>query len=187
MNIEHLDLGGGLGVNYHDETPPLPEALATAVKQKLAGRELKIILEPGRAIAANAGILVTKVEYLKDNNKKHFAIVDAAMNDLIRPALYQAWQTIIPVSAQSTSPEQDYDIVGPVCESGDFLAKSRRLSLAEGDLLAVRGAGAYGFSMSSNYNSRPRPPEILVDGKQCHLIREREHIGDLYKLEHIIP
>jgi len=185
--IEHIDLGGGLGVTYHTEKPPQPIDYAAAVKQKLRERTVKIILEPGRAIAANAGVLVTKVLYLKDNVAKHFAIVDAAMNDLLRPALYQAWQTVIPLQENQDGISGHYDIVGPVCETGDFLAKDRELTLKPGALLAVRTAGAYGFVMSSNYNSRPRVPEVMVDGDQYHIVRQRESIAALFALESMLP
>lgn len=186
IHIEHLDLGGGLGIRYRDETPPLPDAYAHALRQRLGDTELTILLEPGRAIAGNAGILLTRVEYLKHTEHKDFAIVDAAMNDLMRPALYDAWQEIIPVVPR-TGESRRYDVVGPVCETGDFLGKDRELCLAPGDLLAVRSAGAYGFSMSSNYNSRPRAAEIMVDGKQVHVIRERETVADLFADEHVLP
>lgn len=186
IEIKHLDIGGGLGVRYKDETPPLPSDYTKSLfaDDKLKGYE--IIIEPGRAIAANAGILVTEVEYLKHNEGKNFAIVDAAMNDLIRPALYQAWQAIIPVNKQTTADIQSYDIVGPICETGDFLGKERELSIQAGDLLAVRSSGAYGFTMSSNYNSRPRVAELLVDGNDVHVIRQRETIDDLMMGESII-
>lgn len=187
IKLEHLDLGGGLGVCYHDETPPHPSEQAKAIKEKLAGRDIKIILEPGRAIAANAGILLTRVDYLKDNLGKAFAIVDAGMNDCIRPALYQAWQNIIPVVPREDGLEAYYDIVGPVCETGDFLGKNRDLNLLPGDLLAVRGAGAYGFVMSSNYNTRPRAAEVMVDGDQVHCVRRRETIAELYAHEQCLP
>ncbi|MBS0358153.1 MAG: diaminopimelate decarboxylase [Proteobacteria bacterium] len=187
IHIEHLDLGGGLGVRYKNENPPHPTEYAKKIVEKLNGQSIKIILEPGRAIAANAGILLTQVEYLKQNQGKHFAIVDAGMNDLLRPALYQAWHDIIPVIEKPTQETELYDIVGPVCETGDFLGKSLPLALSAGDLLAVRGAGAYGFVMSSNYNSRPRPPEIMVDNDQCYLIRPRETIKDLFSGETLIP
>lgn len=186
IHIEHIDLGGGLGVRYHDETPPEPKEYATAINKIIKDRNLKVIIEPGRAIAANAGILVTKVEYLKHSAHKNFAIVDAAMNDFIRPSLYEAWHTIIPVKQNSNATTQTYDIVGPVCETGDFLGKNRQLNIDEGDLLAIRTAGAYGFCMSSNYNSRPRAAEILVDGKNFHLIRARETIQELYANERLI-
>ncbi|MEN8221440.1 MAG: diaminopimelate decarboxylase, partial [Pseudomonadota bacterium] len=165
IHLQHIDIGGGLGVRYDDETPPEPEAYVQALNQVLDNTPLEIILEPGRAIAANAGILLTQVEYLKNTANKHFAIVDAAMNDLLRPALYNAWQEILPVQPRQDEAVQDYDIVGPVCETGDFLGKNRALALREGDLLAVRTSGAYGFTMSSNYNSRPRAAELMVDGE----------------------
>lgn len=184
--IKHLNLGGGLGVNYRDETPPHPSEYAQALYDRLADRQFKIIIEPGRAIAANAGILLTQVILLKKNNENHFAIVDAAMNDLLRPALYQSWQTIIPVEKPANITKQTYHIVGPICETGDFIGKSRELSLQTNDLLAIRTTGAYGFVMSSNYNSRPRVAEILVDQDQAYLIRKRETISDLYAGE-IIP
>lgn len=187
LSLRHLDLGGGLGVCYSDETPPHPSEQAKAVKQRLAGRDVTVILEPGRAIAANAGILLTNVVYLKQNEQRSFAIVDAAMNDLLRPALYQAWQAIIPVEQRSDVDEVIYDIVGPVCETGDFLGKARPLAIAPGDTLAVRTAGAYGFCMSSQYNTRPRSAEILVDGKDIHVIRDRETISELYAKEHLLP
>ena len=186
INIHHLDLGGGLGIQYRDETPPLPAEYAKALSEKLAGRNLQILIEPGRAIAGNAGILVTQVEFLKNNGEKHFAIVDAAMNDLMRPALYSAWQDIIPVNKKDGRSEC-YDIVGPICETGDFLGKDRELILEAGDLLAVRSSGAYGFTMSSNYNTRPRVAEIMVDGDKVHVVRERETIESLYANEKILP
>lgn len=187
IHIDHVDLGGGLGVRYKDETPPHPREHAAALVEKLKDRDLTIILEPGRAIAANAGVLLTKVEYLKSNQDKHFAIVDAAMNDLLRPALYQAWQDIIPVDKSSNKAAVEYDIVGPICETGDFLGKARSLSIDVGDLLVVRTAGAYGFCMSSNYNSRPRAAEVMVDGDKAHLIRKRETLEDLYAHEQLMP
>ncbi len=186
IHIHHLDLGGGLGIQYRDETPPLPSEYAKALSEKLAGRDLQILIEPGRAIAGNAGILITQVEFLKNNDEKHFAIVDAAMNDLMRPALYSAWQEIIPVELKEGQ-TQCYDIVGPICETGDFLGKDRELALKPGDLLAIRSSGAYGFTMSSNYNSRPRVAEIMVDGKEMHVVRERETIESLYANEKILP
>lgn len=185
--ISHLDVGGGLGVPYNDETPPHPNEYAAAMAAKMHGREhLKLILEPGRAIAANAGILVTEVEFLKQGEEKNFAIVDAAMNDLIRPALYSAWQAIIPVQPRLDIAAQKYDVVGPVCETGDFLGKDRDLAIVPGDYLAVRSAGAYGFVMASNYNSRCRPPEIMVDQTKTIVVREREKLKDLWKGEHKI-
>lgn len=181
--IHHLDLGGGLGIRYRDECPPEPAEYAAALSERLRGTDYEILMEPGRAIVGNAGVLLTRVEYLKSNRIKHFAIVDAAMNDLIRPALYEAWQAILPVQPSDSHPTRCYDIVGPVCETGDFLGKDRELAIAEGDLLAVRSAGAYGFSMASNYNSRPRPAEVMVDGDQARLIRKREDLADLYRGE----
>jgi diaminopimelate decarboxylase len=185
--IDHLDLGGGLGVRYRDENPPTPAEYAEAVSKRLQGRSFEIFVEPGRAIAANAGVLLTRVEYLKPTEAKDFAIVDAAMNDLLRPALYGSWQEIVPVSLDKGGREGTYDLVGPVCETGDFLGKERRMHLSPGDLLAVRSAGAYGFTMASNYNSRPRPAEVMVDGDQAHLVRERERLEDLWHGEHLIP
>lgn len=187
INIHHLDLGGGLGIQYSDENPPLPAEYAKALSDKLQGRDLQILIEPGRAIAGNAGILVTQVEFLKNNDEKHFAIVDAAMNDLMRPALYSAWQEIVPVSPKKEGQSQCYDIVGPICETGDFLGKDRELIIEAGDLLAVRSSGAYGFTMSSNYNSRPRVAEIMVDGDKVHVVRNRETIESLYANEHVLP
>ncbi len=186
IELAHLDLGGGLGIQYRDETPPLPADYMTEVLAQLEDRTLKILIEPGRAITGNAGILLTKVEYLKHTEHKDFAIVDAAMNDLIRPTLYQAWQEIVPV-APHEGERRHYDLVGPICETGDFLGKDRPLALAEGDLLAVRSSGAYGFSMSSNYNSRPRAAEIMVDGEQIHVIRKRESIASLFERERMLP
>ena len=187
IELKHLDLGGGLGIRYADETPPLPNELATALNQRLNDLPYEIILEPGRAIVGNAGVLLTRVEHLKHNQQKHFAIVDAAMNDLLRPALYSAWQDITPVSLSGKGESLEYDIVGPVCETGDFLGKRRYLALSEGELLAVRSAGAYGFVMSSNYNTRPRAAEVMVDGGDMHLVRERETIDDLLKGESVLP
>ncbi|MDH5776590.1 MAG: diaminopimelate decarboxylase [Gammaproteobacteria bacterium] len=186
INIEHLDLGGGLGIRYNDETPPLPDEYSKAINERLGDRNLEILIEPGRAIAGNAGILVTRVEYLKHTEHKNFAIIDAAMNDLIRPTLYSAWQAIIPVEVRSGE-ATSYDIVGPVCETGDFLGKDRELNLQQGDLLAVRSSGAYGFVMSSNYNTRPRAAEIMVDGDQVHVVRQRESIAELYSHEQCLP
>jgi diaminopimelate decarboxylase len=185
--IKHLDLGGGLGIRYADEQPPQPAEYAAALYQRLEDRDLEIYLEPGRAIAGNAGLLLTTVEFLKPTEEKNFAIIDAAMNDLLRPALYQAWQEIIPVIANKTGETACYDLVGPVCETGDFIGKGRQLSLSEGDLLAVRSSGAYGFTMSSNYNSRPRVAEVIVDGDQFHLVRQRESLEDLYRGESLLP
>ncbi|WP_455232678.1 diaminopimelate decarboxylase [Geopseudomonas aromaticivorans] len=186
IHIKHLDLGGGLGVRYRDEEPPLAGAYIAAVRERLAGRELALVFEPGRSIVANAGVLLTRVEYLKHTEHKDFAVIDAAMNDLIRPALYQAWMDIVPVQPR-TGEARRYDLVGPICETGDFLGKDRELVLAEGDLLAVRSAGAYGFVMSSNYNTRGRAAEVLVDGEQVHLVRRRESIEELYAGESLLP
>ncbi|MDH5650352.1 MAG: diaminopimelate decarboxylase [Gammaproteobacteria bacterium] len=187
ITIEHLDLGGGLGIRYNEETPPLPAEYSQAVIERLGDRQLKLLIEPGRAIVGNAGILVTRVEYLKHTDHKNFAIIDAAMNDLIRPTLYGAWQAIIPVEKRNAGTAQQYDIVGPVCETGDFLGKERQLNLQPGDLLAVRSAGAYGFGMSSNYNTRPRVAELMVDGDKVHVVRERETIVDLFRDEKVLP
>ncbi len=185
--LQHIDLGGGLGITYKDETPPLPGDYASPLLDRLAGRDLKVLIEPGRAIVGNAGILLTKVEYLKHHEEKNFAIIDAAMNDLMRPALYQAWQAIIPVLPREDATAHRYDVVGPVCETGDFLGKDRELAIKEGDLLAVRSSGAYGFTMSSNYNSRPRAVELIVDDNQVYVARERETIEQLYQGEHLLP
>lgn len=186
VEIHHLDIGGGLGIQYRDETPPSPAEYAKALSKKLEGRNLQILVEPGRAIAGNAGILVTQVEFIKSNDEKHFAIVDAAMNDLMRPALYSAWQDIVPVNKKEGA-SLCYDIVGPICETGDFLGKDRDLVLEAGDLLAVKSSGAYGFTMSSNYNTRPRVAEIMVDGDKVHVVRERETVESLYANEKILP
>mgnify|MGYP000008479359 CR=1 FL=1 len=187
IHLSHLDVGGGLGVCYDQETPPHPKEYAKAIAEKMVGRDLTLIYEPGRAIMANAGILVTEVELLKHNQGRDFAIVDGAMNDLIRPSLYQAWQNIIPVVERTDLPTKTYDVVGPVCETGDFLGKERQLAITAGDLLAVRSAGAYGFTMSSNYNSRPRAAEVMVDGEHHHLVRERETIQSLWQGETLLP
>lgn len=185
--LQHLDLGGGLGIRYADELPPLPGALAKAINMRLGNYAYKILLEPGRAIVGNAGILLTRVEHNKMSAHKNFAIVDAAMNDLIRPALYGAWQAVVPVIEHTDAESRLYDIVGPVCETGDFIAKDRQLKLKAGDLLAVRSAGAYGFSMSSNYNTRPRVAELMVDGDAVHLVRQRETLDDLMRGESLLP
>lgn len=187
IKLHHLDLGGGLGICYKDEQPPEPAEYIQAVLARLGKTDFEILMEPGRAIVGNAGILVTQVEYLKPTANKNFAIVDAAMNDLVRPSLYSAWQNIIPVNLQSSAEETIWDIVGPVCETGDFLGKGRPLKIAQGDLLAIRSSGAYGFTMSSNYNSRPRLAELIVDGDNLHLIRERETIAQLWAGEHLLP
>ena len=186
ITLKHLDLGGGLGVTYTDETPPHPSDYATALLNKLKDYEdLEIILEPGRAIAANAGILVAKVQYLKSNESRNFAITDTGMNDMIRPALYEAYMNIIEIDRTLEREKAIYDVVGPVCETSDFLGKQRELAIAEGDYIAQRSAGAYGASMSSNYNSRPRTAEVLVDGDKAHLIRRRESLSELWALESI--
>ena len=186
ITLKHLDLGGGLGVTYTDETPPHPSDYATALLNKLKDYEdLEIILEPGRAIAANAGILVAKVQYLKSNESRNFAITDTGMNDMIRPALYEAYMNIIEIDRTLERERAIYDVVGPVCETSDFLGKQRELAIAEGDYIAQRSAGAYGASMSSNYNSRPRTAEVLVDGDKAHLIRRRENLSELWALESI--
>ncbi len=186
IKLGHFDMGGGLGVSYGDESPPLPSELIAAVKSRFAGRGLTLLVEPGRSIAANAGIFVTRVEYLKHTEHKNFAIVDGAMNDLLRPALYSAWQEIIPVDKRNGD-TLTYDIVGPICESADFLGKDRDLVVGTKDLLAVRSAGAYGFVMSSNYNTRPRAAEIMVDGCRAYVVRRREVLDDLLKLESCLP
>jgi len=185
--IRHLDMGGGLGVTYDQEQPPQPSDYVTALSERLGDRQLELIMEPGRSIAANAGILLTRVEFLKCTEHRNFAIIDAAMNDLIRPALYSAWQSIIPARPRSNVDEKQWDLVGPVCETGDFLGKDRPLRLQAGDLLAVRSAGAYGFVMSSNYNTRNRPPELMVDGDQVHVVRRRETLDEQLEPESCLP
>jgi diaminopimelate decarboxylase len=191
IEIEHLDLGGGLGVPYRDENPPQPFDYVAALLERLVRWEgsegLTLLFEPGRSIAANAGVLLTRVEFLKPGETKNFAIVDAGMNDLIRPSLYQAWQAILPVDARPARDTAIFDVVGPVCETGDFLGKERELAIAPGDLLAVRSAGAYGFAMASNYNSRPRPAEVMVDGETSHLVRRRERLEELWAGESLLP
>jgi diaminopimelate decarboxylase len=189
ISIAHFDIGGGLGVCYRDETPPAPAEFIAAVLEKLAGRPLRLLLEPGRSICANAGLFVTRVEYLKHTSHKNFAIVDGAMNDLLRPALYSAWQDIVPVQCHTEEMAETrvYDVVGPVCESADFLGKERTLTLIPGDLLAVRSAGAYGFVMSSNYNTRNRAAEIMVDGDKTTVVRKRETLADQLSLESVLP
>ncbi|SCZ70275.1 MULTISPECIES: diaminopimelate decarboxylase [unclassified Pseudomonas] len=184
--LRHIDLGGGLGVRYRDEEPPLAADYVKAMRERLDGRDLALVFEPGRFIVANAGVLLTRVEYLKHTEHKDFAIVDGAMNDLIRPALYQAWMDVSAVRPRDTEP-RTYDIVGPICETGDFLAKERTLALAEGDLLAVHSAGAYGFVMSSNYNTRGRAAEVLVDGDQAVEVRRRETVAELFAGESLLP
>ncbi|GLH51461.1 diaminopimelate decarboxylase [Pseudomonas lactis] len=184
--LHHIDLGGGVGVRYRDEEPPLIADYIQAVRERIEGRDLTLMFEPGRYIVANAGVLLTQVEYLKHTEHKDFAIVDAAMNDLIRPALYQAWMDVTAVTPRA-SEARAYDIVGPICETGDFLAKDRELALEEGDLLAVHSAGAYGFVMSSNYNTRGRTAEVLVDGDQAFEVRRRETVAELYAGESLLP
>jgi diaminopimelate decarboxylase len=186
IHLHHLDLGGGLGVRYRDEEPPLASDYIKAVRERLDGRDLALVFEPGRFIVANAGVLLTQIEYLKHTEHKDFAIVDAAMNDLIRPALYQAWMDVSAVRPRDGQP-RTYDIVGPICETGDFLAKERQLVLAEGDLLAVHSAGAYGFVMSSNYNTRGRAAEVLVDGTEAFEVRRRETVAELFAGESLLP
>jgi len=186
IHIRHLDLGGGLGVQYRDEQPPLAGDYIQAVRERLGDRKLALVFEPGRSIVANAGVLLTRVEYLKHTEHKDFAIVDAAMNDLIRPALYQAWMDVVAVQPRSGA-SRPYDIVGPICETGDFLAKDRQLALEEGDLLAIRSAGAYGFVMSSNYNTRGRAAEVMVDGDRSIEVRQRETVQELFAGESLLP
>lgn len=184
--LTHFDVGGGLGVTYGEEEPPHPSELIAMIRSRFANREMTLLIEPGRTISANAGIFVTKVEYLKQTNHKNFAIIDGAMNDLLRPALYGAWQEIIPVNRRQGD-GITYDVVGPVCESSDFLGKERVLCIKAGDLLAVRSAGAYGFAMSSNYNTRPRSAEIMVDHDKSYLVRPRETITELFAGESCLP
>ena len=186
IKLEHLDLGGGLGICYRDEQAPQPAELAKALVDRLQGRDVEIIIEPGRAIAGNAGVLLTEVLYLKHSDEHNFAIVDAAMNDLIRPMLYSAWQEIVPLIPRENQATQKYDVVGPICETGDFLGKDRELAIQQGDYLAVRSSGAYGFGMSSNYNSRPRVAEIMVDGDHAQVIRQRETMSQLFENEFIL-
>ena len=183
IELDHIDVGGGLGICYQDEQPPSAADYVASLLDTLGERSQSLIMEPGRSIVANAGVLLTTVDTIKSNERKNFAIVDAAMNDLLRPALYQAWMNILPVNENADYPAQHYDVVGPVCETGDFLGKERLLAIAENDVLAVCSAGAYGFVMASNYNSRGRPAEVVVDGKQLHLVRERETIEDLMRSE----
>lgn len=181
--LRHLDVGGGLGIRYREETPPTPLDYVEALLERVGTRPLELLLEPGRAIVGNAGVLLTRVEFLKSGAEHHFAVVDAAMNDLLRPALYGAWQDIVPVRPRERTEPATYDVVGPVCETGDFLGRERLLALQPGDLLAVCSAGAYGFAMSSNYNARPRAAEIMVDGAHAHLVRRRERLEELMRGE----
>ena len=187
IQLKHIDIGGGLGVTYKDEVPPTVQEYANALKPALQKLGLKVYMEPGRSISANAGILLTRVDLLKPTNYRNFAIIDAAMNDLIRPALYEAWMDIQPVEPHQDIQEKEWDIVGAICETGDFLGKERKLALAENDLLAVLGAGAYGFVMSSNYNTRARAAEVMVNNHQAYLVRERETIESLWEREHLLP
>ena len=191
ITLQHIDIGGGLGVRYDNEQPPTPQSYMSAILPLLTDRSETLVLEPGRSITANAGVMLTQVQYLKSNGEKNFAIVDAAMNDMIRPALYQAWMDIQPISAGNSDnalvESAVYDVVGPVCETGDFLAKDRSLAISAGDYLCLMSAGAYGFVMSSNYNSRPRAPEVMVDGDQVYLVRRRETIEDLLSGESLLP
>ncbi len=187
IHIQHIDAGGGIGICYNNETPPDFAAYAAAMRAKLGDRKVKLVFEPGRALVGNAGVLLTKVEYLKHTEAKNFAIVDAAMNDLMRPALYDAYHDIKAVQPRDNEVAQTYEIVGPVCESGDFLGHDRKLALEEGDILAIMSAGAYGMSMSSNYNTRPRAAEVMVDGDVCHLIRKRESVNELFANEKLLP
>ena len=186
IHLHHIDLGGGLGIRYKDEEAPTVKDYLRPLLQALKDRSLKILFEPGRRLVGNAGVLLTRVEYLKPGEAKNFAIVDAAMNDLARPALYDAWHDIVAVSPRSVAP-RDWDIVGPICESGDFLGRNRSLAIEPGDLLAVMSAGAYGMVMSSNYNTRPRAAEVMVDGTEVHLIRRRETVEELYAHETLLP
>ncbi|MGB0128345.1 MAG: diaminopimelate decarboxylase, partial [Rhodocyclaceae bacterium] len=182
IKLEQIDFGGGLGIRYHDEVVPTVAEYLAPLLDRLNGRPEHILFEPGRSLVGNAGVLVTRIEYLKHGEEKNFAVVDAAMNDLVRPALYDAWHDIVPVENRETQ-QAVYEVVGPVCESGDFLGHARQLSIAEGDLIAVMSGGAYAMSMSSNYNSRPRAAEVLVDGERVKLIRRRERYEDLFALE----
>ena len=186
VHLDHLDLGGGLGIRYRDEEPPKLKDYLGRLFQRLGGRKLRLLFEPGRSLVGNTGVLLTRIEYLKHSAAKNFIVVDAGMNDLIRPSLYDAWHDVLPV-ARREGPARRYDIVGPVCESADFLARERSLAVAAGDLLAIMSAGAYGMAMSSNYNSRPRPPEVMVDGAKPWLVRERERTESLFASERLLP
>jgi diaminopimelate decarboxylase len=187
IRLQHIDIGGGVGIRYRDETPPELNVYASVILARMQGRSERLVVEPGRALVGNAGWLLTRVEYLKHGETKDFAIVDAAMNDLMRPALYDAWHDILPVQERSDAVTRNYAIVGPVCESGDFLGHDRALVLAQDDLLAICSTGAYGMSMSSNYNTRPRAAEVMIDGNQMHLIHARERIEDLLAKESVLP
>ena len=186
VHLDHLDLGGGLGIRYHDEEPPEPKDYLGRLFQRLADRKIRLLFEPGRSLVGNTGMLLTRIEYLKHSAAKNFIVVDAGMNDLIRPSLYDAWHDVLPITRREGSARR-YDIVGPVCESADFLARERTLAVAVGDLLAIMSAGAYGMAMSSNYNSRPRAPEVMVDGANPWLVRERERIESLFASERLLP
>ena len=186
VHLDHLDLGGGLGIRYHDEEPPEPKDYLGRLFQRLADRKIRLLFEPGRSLVGNTGVLLTRIEYLKHSAAKNFIVVDAGMNDLIRPSLYDAWHDVLPITRREGSARR-YDIVGPVCESADFLARERTLAVAVGDLLAIMSAGAYGMAMSSNYNSRPRAPEVMVDGANPWLVRERERIESLFASERLLP
>jgi len=186
VHLEHLDLGGGLGIRYRDEAPPAVKDYLERLFERLGKREMRILFEPGRSLVGNTGLLLTRIEYLKHGGAKSFVVTDAAMNDLLRPALYDAWHEVLPVTRRN-GPTQRYDIVGPVCESADFLARARTLTVAAGDLLAIMSAGAYGMTMSSNYNSRPRPAEVMIDGKTAHLVRDRERAEGLFATERLLP
>ncbi|MBV2263878.1 MAG: diaminopimelate decarboxylase, partial [Thauera sp.] len=182
--LEHIDLGGGLGIRYRDEAPPPVADYLAPLLEVFDGREEELCFEPGRSLVGNAGLLLTRIEYLKPGETKNFAIVDAAMNDLARPALYDAWHDVVEVTPRALAPAT-YDVVGPICESGDFLARERSLAVVEGDLLAILSAGAYGMTMASNYNTRPRAAEILVDGASAHVVRERETVEELFARERV--
>jgi diaminopimelate decarboxylase len=186
VHLDHLDLGGGLGIRYHDEEPPELKDYLGRLFQRLGDRKIRLLFEPGRSLVGNTGVLLTRIEYLKHSAAKNFIVVDAGMNDLIRPSLYDAWHEVLPV-ARREGPARRYDIVGPVCESADFLARERTLAVAAGDLLAIMSAGAYGMAMSSNYNSRPRAPEVMVDGAKPWLVRERESTESLFASERLLP
>ena len=186
LGVDHLDLGGGLGIRYRDEKPPTLKDYLGALFQRIGSRKIRILFEPGRSLVGNAGLLLTRIEYLKQGSPKNFVVVDAGMNDLVRPALYDAWHEVLPVTRRE-APARRYDIVGPVCESADFLARERSLAVAAGDLLAVMSVGAYGMTMSSNYNSRPRPPEVMVDGARSCLVRQRESVESLFASERLLP
>lgn len=187
ITLKHIDIGGGLGVTYRDETPPTPAQYAAALRPALEALGMKVYMEPGRAISANAGVLLTTVDMLKPTAHRNFALIDAAMNDLVRPSLYGAWMDIQPVAKPRTEDVKVWDLVGSICETGDFLGKERELALEAGDVLAVMGAGAYGFVMASNYNTRGRAAEIIVDGDQAHVVRQREMVSELWALESLVP